>query len=384
MKYNMKTKQKAKSDENELRMLRLGENEMLEAKFYVKATNMSKKFGSGRFYISGERVIFVSDKHGLCLSLRLDRMGHFHYIGRHEFVFDWTEGGIVHHFQAKIKRHGWKRRANTEVYSVIDDIIVGPHGMLGEGWRVDANGVPYNKYMPEFNDKVRQGKMEMWEVNSIRHDRDRKKAKKAKCKTIEEWRWFMKHWIWCANYIDGNYNFVDGLLEKKNIDGSSKISIDGLERCWKAYENRVRLLKKDIEECKRKGGDLEKIRNFGREGTIWLQPRLLSEHGKYNNAPLLFTGTFAEYLARLTRECKVRKRIFEIIKSEYKGYTFNKMLRKRQMELDKLIREKLDRGEDISRYNPPTKIDSSLMNACIIIARAAERLNPPLCEYLPA
>jgi len=121
----------------------------------------------------------------------------------------------------------------------------------------------------------------------------------------------------------------------------------------------------------------KKIRNFGRHGLAWNDPNGMSEYEKYEHEPILFTGTFAEYLARLTREYKVRKRIFEIIESEYQEYEFDKMLVKREMELDRLIREKLDKGEDISKYNPPTKIKSAFRDACAVIASTDERLNPP-------
>lgn len=298
-------------------MIRIEPEEEMDFMFRAKAKIDGRKVGSGWLYVTDARVVFESDKHGMCFSVpatSIDSQKKY-WLGR--FKFTWVEntekGRWRFLFEGKIEPwDGWKPKAKF-VTMVIRTASYGTTGEMGAGWR--KNKILYNEYMI-MGAGVRQ-------ITGHSPEQQR----------------FYKRWrLNKAMREDGDFDYLYG-----------------------KYDNAKTLPK--LLETQFKGVGIVKDR-YSRE---------------YKKA--VEDGKDAEVLKEMYIRYAVQRRIWQIIKTEYKTYTFGSQTKQRVTELRQILTQMYKEGKSITRANPPTKVVSAMIQARKDVEKFQEHLKvrlPPI------
>lgn len=298
-------------------MIRIEPDEEMDFMFRANAKIDGRKVGSGWLYVTDARVVFESDKHGICFDVPATSIDSQKKCWFGRFKFTWIEntekGRWRFLFEGKIQPwDGWKPKPGF-VTMVIRTASYGTTGKLGAGWRSD--GLVYNEYM----------------IMGVG-------VRKLTGHTPEHQRMYKRWRLNKAMREDGDFDFLHG-----KYDNAKELP---------------RLLKTQLRGVKAKAG------RCGRE---------------YKKA--VKDGADADTIKYMYIRYIVHKRIVQIIKTEYKTYTFGSQTKQRGRELRRILTRMCNEGKSIAQATPPTKVVSAMIQARKDVDKFQERLKvrlPPI------
>lgn len=124
------------------------------------------------------------------------------------------------------------------------------------------------------------------------------------------------------------------------------------------------------------GKTLPKLLETQLRGIMARKDRYGSEYKK-----AVESGQDAQLVKDLYIRYVVQRRIWQIIKTEYKTYTFGTQTKQRTQELRQILTQMCNEGKSITRVTPPTKVVSAMIQARKDVEKFEERLKvrlPPI------
>ena len=407
-------------------MIVLDPGEVVEMRLKVKCTGPTKKFGKGFFLVTDKRVLYESDKHGLCFNKSVSdifiRVSENPKKFKHSVIIEWKEENQKYTFNAEIQKHyGWRPTAR-DLFDRLDEVWYHDDEFGYDGWRCDRYGVIDNVYMPEYSHRIREGTFSKDMEECIEHEKfkeflnkidtkiNKSKIKKSisycisklyhevkeanlvaemEGKTYEEQRIFRRHAEYRAHSADYNYHFSYGFVTPERARGTME---DLHMKCAKIelefYNGMVQKAEEEIKAHRNNKKWLNERRDYSAhaaqldvlygyyQGLMWINESS-DDHASYVKEPLMFTGTAQEFLDRMKEQYKVRKRIYDIIEKEYPKFDVLRNFFFRVYELYDILLTRLRDGEDIDSYVPPTKFVPAMKKARMEIAEFEKRLQEP-------
>lgn len=312
-------------------MILIEPGEEVDFMFRASAKIDGRKVGSGWFYSTDRRLVFESDKHGVCFSVKPTDVDGQKAQRWGRFKFTWVEetarGPWRFLFEGKIEKwNGWKP-SSAYVEWVLQDASYSKQRLLSAGWRTHK-GTIYNQLLVI-------GEM----------------VPEMSGKTPEEQRLYR---IWRTAMVmgrDGDYDLLRGKYDNNSEEESLvKLNVQKIKtaRAWLVRYTR------DYQEA------LEKAESASDDSA--------------GQAALEREGITPESLEEMRIKWIVQERIIQIVKSEYSTYTFGKQLNRRADELRPILTEMCMSSEDISGIVPPTKVESAMIQARKDIEEFRQRL----------
>lgn len=308
-------------------MILMKDGEEMDFLFRCKARIDGRGVGSGWFYVTDRRVAFESDKHGLCFttpntSIDGQKAG---YWGR--FKFTWIEqtakGPWRFLFQGKLEKwDGWKPKASY-VEWLLRGVSYGAKGPMGAGWRWE----PKMKFV--YNEIQLAGARVLEMSGETPEDQ----------RTYRRWRYTK------AMLEDDDFSFEQGKYDNDNLERIHAIYIKTENTSRAKFER----------EYRRDAKAFESADEAGR--------RALEKRGITERA-----------LEDRKIQCAVQRRIVQILRREYRGYTFCSQLPQRVDELRDALIEAYMAGQNISRHVPPTNVHSAMVEARRDVAEYRRKL----------
>lgn len=301
-------------------MLLMQPGEEMDFMFRASAKIDGRKVGSGWFYSTDRRLVFESDKHGVCFSVKPTAVDGQKAQRWGRFKFTWVEetsrGPWRFLFQGKIEKwNGWKPRSSY-VEWVLQDASYSGTPRLSAGWRTHK-GTTYNQLMV---------------LTEMVPDMSGKRPEQQRLYRIWRTAWAMGR--------DGDFDLFHGKYDN-NSEEESLVELNRLKvsttRKW--------------------------LNRFTREYKEALARVEGAADGPEGQAALEREGITAESLEEMRIKCVVQERILQIVSSEYPTYTFGKQLNQRTDELRPILTEMCRRGEDVSGVVPPTRVESAMIQA---------------------
>lgn len=313
-------------------MIVLRPGEEVDFMFRTSAKIDRKKVGSGWFYLTEQRLAFESDKHGICFEIKPMAVDGQKGCRWGRFKFTWIEetprGRWRFLFEGKVEKwDGWKP-TSKHVAWLIQGASYGTRGLLGAGWR-SHKGEVYNEI--KLSD----------EALASLHGR-----------TPEE-QWTYRRWRTVKALLkDGDFDFACGKYDNsESLERLNRKKIVLVKLDLRDYRRESRRVHRLADEAIR---DPKKRAKMEREG---ITPKVLESHRE---------------------KCAVQERILEIIKGEYKEYTFGKHLDRRVDELRDTLGRMYRRNEDISSCVPPSAVRPAMAQARKDIEEFRRRLTVKL------
>ena len=308
-------------------MILLKDNEEMDFMFRCKARIDGRRVGSGWFYITDRRAAFESDRHGLCFTIQNTSIDGWKAGRWDRFKFTWVEqttrGPWRFPFEGRLEKwNGWKPTPKYVAW-LLEGISYGAKGPMGAGWRRHpAMGFVYNEIQ-------------------LAHER----LDELSGRTPEEQRTYRRWRYTKALLEDKDFSFEQGRYDNDNLQEIHAINIEAEDISRARFEREYR---RDLKA-------FESADDAGR-------------------AALAGRGITKESLEDRRVQCAVQRRIVQILRREYKGYTFCSQLERRVEELRDILIEMCVAGRSISRYTPPTGVQSAMVEARRDVAEFRRRL----------
>ena len=314
-------------------LLEIGEE--MDFMFRTSAKIDGRKVGSGWFYSTDRRLVFESDKYGVCFSIKPTDVDGQKAQRWGRFKFTWVEetsrGPWRFLFQGKIEAwNGWKPKASY-VEWVLQDASYSKHHLLAGGWRV-YKGTVYNQI------HALDGMVQNFSG-----------------KTPEEQRLYRIWRTTRAMLQDDDFDLINGKYDNdKTLGRLHKIDVKGI-KIW--------------------------LERFRREYAEALKKVEDAAGGPDGEATLEREGITPESLEGQRIKCAVQERILQIVEDECDGYTFGRQTELRVKELREVLTEMCRRNEDISGVVPPTRVESAIIQARKDIEEYRRRLTVKLPQF---
>lgn len=316
-------------------MILIEPGEEMDFMFRASAKIAGRKVGSGWFYSTDRRLVFESDKYGVCFSIKPTDVDGQKAQRWGRFKFTWVEetgrGPWRFLFKGKIEKwNGWKP-SPAYVEWVLQDASYSKQYLLAGGWRTHK-GTIYNQ---------------LFIIGDMVPD--------MSGKTPEDQRLYR---IWRtarAMGRDGDYD----LLQGKYDNNSEKES----------------LVKLNVQKVKTARAWLGR---YTRDYQEALAKAESAADGPGGQAALEREGITPESLEEMRIKCVVQERIIEIVEDERMTYTFGRHLNQRADELRPVLTEMCRSNQDISEVVPPTRVVSAMVQARKDIEEFRRRLTVKL------
>ena len=312
-------------------MITLRDGEEMDFMFRCKARIDGRRVGSGWFYVTDRRVAFESDKHGFCFTTPNTSIDGWKAGRWSGFKFTWIEqtarGPWRFRFEGKLEKwDGWKPTSGYIAW-LLEGVSYGTKGHMGAGWRRHPKmGFVYNEI----------------QVANARID-------ELTGRTPEEQRTYRRWRYTKALLEDKDFTFEQGRYDNDNLQEIHTISIKTQDIIRARFEREYRR-------------DLKAFEKAGEAGRAALEKR----------------GVTKESLDDRRIQCAVQRRIVQILRREYKGYTFCSQLQWRVEELRDVLIEMCMDGQNISRCVPPTNVQSAMVQARLDVAEFRRKMTVKL------
>ena len=297
-------------------MIVLKGGEEMDFMFRCKARIDGRRVGSGWFYVTDQRVAFESDRYGLCYTTQNTSIDGWKRGRWGKFKFTWIEqtgrGPWRFLFEGKPEKwDGWKPTPSYVVW-LLEGISYGMKGPMAAGWRRHPKmGFVYNE--------IQLANARLDELTGRTPEEQR---------TYRRWRYTK------ALLEDKDFTFEQGRYDNHNLQEIHAIGIKAEDISRAKFEREYRR-------------DLKAFEEAGAAGRAALEKR----------------GITQESLDDRRIQCMVQRRIVQILRREYKGYTFCSQLERRVEELRDILIEMCVAGRGISRCMPPTNVQSAMVQA---------------------
>ena len=334
-----------------------------------------KKYGKGIFYITSKRLVFEADKHGAVFVLKFDRLYNWskakksitirwyaqeqNHIREVDRVNTFRPVGPIDSAEFKFDKKDGKKIDLEEVhyalfYALTDFYTYGTRGL---GYYFDHQGNMYNHF---FNHNKNNKKINRTNsgitateiaINVIEESMMEKMHGEALL-THEVNKHFLLREAWkyddrlMDNGALSHHKYSKGETGNEEYRGCGPESVNLVESLRNCIQATLDCIKRTEDEIK----ELEAAGNTGK----------LEEYIEPNTKPQKFFsfmfkgGNKYDWLQHCKNSLAIEKRILELVpKQEFKS---NRQCDQYWIDLDRMITERFESGQDISDYAPEIKM----------------------------
>ena len=388
-------------------MIDMREGEYLAMRAHVKCKGSTKQYGKGIFYVTTERVVYESERNGVCFErpvLLLPGVGKKEYgklieekgedstqnmigiadfrpDGKHGFVLSWYENDQIYEFHAETQKHAGKRPTQQDIYWKIQEVAFHRDGHHYHGWRpsfqdgdniiwkdgkkvectiIQPDKIPshvdtrplFNIYYPKLGDRINSGEWTFRDANGFVSNEAAIMVDKLTGETFEDQYRFEKFSRLVDAIKGGNYDLETGLMSDEQLRERFQVGMRELKEWEDYFGQTARRVQKAMQGIKDDKNEMECKRDYESEYLEYVEKtklsilvsRLLKGFGHH--------GTIQTHFERLTMHNEILSRVRELVRAKINEFRFVYEFDMYVFAAFDALWPKLQNGENITEVIP--------------------------------